>query len=374
MKWIFLSIALCVVLFAQSNYEILLSRPDITGLTGGGATNLDGIATTGLATGAMLAVYDGSETRIYRLTAGTDAESSPTIIRPDDFTDPGNAKVWKARLSSDPGETGYSGGGGSGITLTTPAEGLTGGAATNLDGIATTGLAIGTIVSVTYPESIRCSNTANFQIFEKDSIPQTTRWLSGGVAFDSTFFDTVTSVYILHAGTDTECEPDIIRPDDYAAGTNEKIWKQIMSSGAVEGFARMNDFGVIGVAESNFGEQSAETITTRGITWNTTLNRFDVHTSGIYEVTCLANVELPNNTNEEVLLRIKVDGVVKNLTQTITYVGFNFGKRLGTVTISWVGPVYSGQNISVTIDARQASANTGFWPGSILKVRKLYNR
>ncbi len=43
-------------LFAQSNYEIMFNRPDITGLTGGGATNLDSIPTTGLATGTILAV------------------------------------------------------------------------------------------------------------------------------------------------------------------------------------------------------------------------------------------------------------------------------------------------------------------------------
>ena len=97
-------------LFAQSNYEIMLNRPDITGLTGGGATNLDGIPTTGLATGTMVTVYDGAETLIYRLTAWTvEVETPPTIIQPDDFADPGNAKVWKARISSNPGETGHGG-------------------------------------------------------------------------------------------------------------------------------------------------------------------------------------------------------------------------------------------------------------------------
>ena len=104
-----LLLALVAVVCAQSNYEILFNRPDITGLTGGGATKLDGIPTTGLAVGTVLIIYDGSETRIYRLTAGTDAESSPTIIRPDDFANPANAKVWKARISSSPTETGYSG-------------------------------------------------------------------------------------------------------------------------------------------------------------------------------------------------------------------------------------------------------------------------
>ncbi len=115
-KLILVSLIIVAAMFAQSNYEVLLSRPDITGLTGGTATDLDGIPTTGLAVGTMLAVFDGTETRIYRLTAGTDAESSPGVIRPDDFADPGNAKVWIAKLSSDPEETGYTPSGGGGTT------------------------------------------------------------------------------------------------------------------------------------------------------------------------------------------------------------------------------------------------------------------
>jgi len=115
---VFFIIIFISLLSAQSNYELLLSRPDITGLTGGGIADLDGIPTTGLAVGTIIIVYDGSETRIYRLTAGTDAENSPTVIRPDDFADPGNAKVWKARLSSDPTETGFAGGSANDVDIT----------------------------------------------------------------------------------------------------------------------------------------------------------------------------------------------------------------------------------------------------------------
>jgi hypothetical protein len=111
-----LTFLFAISLFAQSNYEVLLSRPDITGLTGGTATDLDGIPTVGLAEGTMVAVFDGSETRIYRLTSGTNPESSPGVIRPDDFADPGNTKVWIASLSSDPEETGYTPSGGGGGT------------------------------------------------------------------------------------------------------------------------------------------------------------------------------------------------------------------------------------------------------------------
>lgn len=109
--FLFLNFAL---LSAQGNYEIMLNRPDINGLTGGGTTNLDGIPTTGLTVGTIMLIYDGSETRIYRLSAGTDAEDPPGLVRPDDFASPGNEKVWKVSMSSDPEETGFSGGGGGG--------------------------------------------------------------------------------------------------------------------------------------------------------------------------------------------------------------------------------------------------------------------
>jgi len=106
------------LIFAQSNYEVMLNRPDITRLTGGGATNLDGIPTTGLAVGTIIIVYDDSESRIYRLTAGTDVENPPAVIRPDDFNATTNAKVWKMRISSNPAETEHGEGGGTGWSLT----------------------------------------------------------------------------------------------------------------------------------------------------------------------------------------------------------------------------------------------------------------
>jgi len=107
---ILLVLAMVAVSFSQSpRYEIMLNRPDITGLTGGG-TNLDGITTTGLSEGTIVLVYDqiSGITRIYRLFSGTDAENSPLVIRPDDFNAVSNAKVWKLSLSSDADETGSS--------------------------------------------------------------------------------------------------------------------------------------------------------------------------------------------------------------------------------------------------------------------------
>lgn len=69
----------------------------VTGYTGGGSTNLDGVATINRAVPQLLAFdhasYGG---KVYKLRAGTDAESSPAIIRPDDYNALTNAKVWQA--------------------------------------------------------------------------------------------------------------------------------------------------------------------------------------------------------------------------------------------------------------------------------------
>jgi hypothetical protein len=67
----------------------------ITGLTGGGATNLDGIATVSLAVGLMRAIRTGTRTtHLYQLVADAAAEDSPNIILPDDYNASTNAKFW----------------------------------------------------------------------------------------------------------------------------------------------------------------------------------------------------------------------------------------------------------------------------------------
>lgn len=75
----------------------LLFRPDITGLTGGTATDLDSITTTSLTAGTVVAhIFVGGTTyAVYALVSGTDAESSPDVIRPDDYATTTNEKVWK---------------------------------------------------------------------------------------------------------------------------------------------------------------------------------------------------------------------------------------------------------------------------------------
>ena len=68
----------------------------ITGLTGGGALNLDGIATVDMDVGVVVAITIGSNvTSFYRLISSTTAESSPFFIRPDDYAGTTNEKVWR---------------------------------------------------------------------------------------------------------------------------------------------------------------------------------------------------------------------------------------------------------------------------------------
>ena len=69
----------------------------ITGYTGGGTTNLDGLATINRSVPSLLA-FDHSSYggKVFKLRAGTDAEASPAIIRPDDYNASTNAKVWEA--------------------------------------------------------------------------------------------------------------------------------------------------------------------------------------------------------------------------------------------------------------------------------------
>lgn len=68
----------------------------ITALTGGTATDLDGLVTaTGDFDNRAVLVRISGAGRMYVLVAGTDAEAAPGIIRPDDYATTTNEKVWK---------------------------------------------------------------------------------------------------------------------------------------------------------------------------------------------------------------------------------------------------------------------------------------
>lgn len=80
----------------------------ITSLTGGTSSDLDSVATVDITPKRAVFIYDGDNTRysVYVLEAGTDAESAPLVIRPDDYDGSTNAKVWK--LMRTPMESNFS--------------------------------------------------------------------------------------------------------------------------------------------------------------------------------------------------------------------------------------------------------------------------
>jgi hypothetical protein len=79
---------------AASNF--LAYNPSITGVTGGGASKLDGIVTVGVAAGkAQLVRTSAGNMSLYLLEASTSAEAPPGIVRPDDYNGATNAKVWR---------------------------------------------------------------------------------------------------------------------------------------------------------------------------------------------------------------------------------------------------------------------------------------
>jgi len=80
----------------------------ITSLTGGTSSDLDSVVTVDITPKRAVFIYDGDNERyaVYVLEAGTDAESAPLVIRPDDYDGSTNAKVWK--LMRTPTESSFS--------------------------------------------------------------------------------------------------------------------------------------------------------------------------------------------------------------------------------------------------------------------------
>lgn len=91
-------VSLATYLTASENRaQFVQNRSAITGLTGGGSTNLDGITTAGgaAAVGWMVAVEIGDLASFYELRSGTTAEASPEVIRPDDYAASTNEVYWQ---------------------------------------------------------------------------------------------------------------------------------------------------------------------------------------------------------------------------------------------------------------------------------------
>lgn len=148
----------------------------VTALTGG-LKAVDAVIVTAAGSG-----YATAPTVGFSGGGGTGAAATATVsagqITAVTVTNAGSGYTSAPTVS-------FSGGGGSGGAATAQVLGTT------LDGITTTG------ISITYP------------MF-------TMVLLSGQV-----------NLYQLRSGTDAEASPYIIRPDDYASTTNEKVWELI---------------------------------------------------------------------------------------------------------------------------------------------------
>lgn len=71
--------------------------PTVTSQIGGTSADLDAIPTAAVTAGKAVIFADADTNdvlRVYQLTAGTNAESAPSIIRPDDYNASTNQKVW----------------------------------------------------------------------------------------------------------------------------------------------------------------------------------------------------------------------------------------------------------------------------------------
>ena len=86
--------------------EVIIYYKTVSSLTGGTAADLDYVPTVALDVDTIVGFYDNDPAtdvvRLYQLVAGTDAESSPDVIRPDDYDASTNAKIWRLlRVASD---------------------------------------------------------------------------------------------------------------------------------------------------------------------------------------------------------------------------------------------------------------------------------
>ena len=82
-----------------TNDQVVNWSSTLTGYTGGGSTNLDGLVTANtLSAGYYIKFCHSTDGPVaFQLTSATTAESSPDVIRPDDYASSTNEKVWLKR-------------------------------------------------------------------------------------------------------------------------------------------------------------------------------------------------------------------------------------------------------------------------------------
>lgn len=202
----------------QAVSDQLLYRSNITALTGSSgvdasisvATAVDRIPTTStgaVATGTKICVVVSGKSYLYELKAGTLVEASPYIIRANDYATTTNEKYWEVSSTFNnihlPQITAYLGSTGSDNSIWQ---------ATAVDRIPTTSAALGTRINAIVTIS---GNTKRLYTAEL-----------------VTPADVTASV---------ETSPSVIRPNDFNASTNNKVWIEVKNSGIID----VTHFGVV---------------------------------------------------------------------------------------------------------------------------------
>jgi len=156
---------------------------------------------------------------------------------------------------------------------------------------------------------------------------------------------------------------------------NATFTSSINVSGSVNGMPypppyahiRMNATGVNSDDQYNFASSCGNMYTTSSnsshFNWNDTDKELDVSATGEYEVNLTAAAQT-DTTNNQVTCRVKLDGVIQT---AITY-RINTATDPHPISISWIGPVTSGESITVTIDGTE---NTQLMLGSAITVKRV---
>ena len=73
-------------------------------------------------------------------------------------------------------------------------------------------------------------------------------------------------VYVLETGTDTDNSPSVIRPDDYAATTNERVWKRALVGAVAGGLQSADNALTVSGTEVQFGGSLIQNTSVSGAT------------------------------------------------------------------------------------------------------------
>lgn len=202
----------------QAVADELLFFKNITAVTGSSgvdasikaATALDRIPTTStgaVATGTNVAFISSGVHYIATLKAGTFAEAAPYIVRPNDYATTTNEKYWEINQPFQtiylPQMTAYLGSTGSDGSIWQ---------ATAIDRIPTTSMSVGVRISAI----ITISGTQRRLYYAELVTPA-------------------------DATANIELSPAVIRPNDFNASTNNKVWREIHMNGIID----VSNFGVV---------------------------------------------------------------------------------------------------------------------------------